>query len=85
MFDRIIRNIHGVRHAPELKRNLISFSILDSFEYSFMLDNSGIRVTKRDSIVMKGKKRNGLHVLIGSSIPISAVIIAESNVDKTKL
>lgn len=40
--------------------------MLDSSRYSFKLDSDGIKVTKEGSIVMKGEKKNGLYVLIGS-------------------
>lgn len=56
MYDGVIKTLHGVRHALELKRNLISLSMLDSLKYSFNLDNVGIRVTNGGSVVMKGEK-----------------------------
>ena len=85
MFDGVIRIIHGVRHAPKLKRNLISLGMLDNSKYSFNSDNGGIRVAKGGTMVMRGEKKNGLYVLIGSSVPTNAVMTAESDIDKTKL
>ena len=85
MFDEVTRILHGVRHAPELKRNLISLGMLDNFKYSFNSDNGGIRVTKGGTIVMRGEKKNGLYVSIGSSIPVNVVMTVESDVDKTKV
>ncbi|KAH9658262.1 Integrase catalytic domain-containing protein [Citrus sinensis] len=85
MFDGVIRILHGVRHAPELKRNPISLGMLDNSKYSFNSDNGGIRVTKGGTIVMRGEKKNGLYMLIGSSAPANAVMTVESDVDKTNL
>ena len=85
MFDGVIRTLHGVRHAPELKRNLISLGMLDNSKYSFNSDNGGIRVTKEGTKVMRGEKKNGLYVLIGSYVPTNVVMTAASDVDKTKL
>ncbi|KAH9658263.1 Integrase catalytic domain-containing protein [Citrus sinensis] len=48
-------------------------------------DNGGIRVTKGGTIVMRGEKKNGLYMLIGSSAPANAVMTVESDVDKTNL
>ncbi|KAH9801557.1 hypothetical protein KPL71_001080 [Citrus sinensis] len=48
-------------------------------------DNGGIRVTKGGTIVMRGEKKNGLYVSIGSSIPVNVVMTVESDVDKTKV
>ena len=36
-------------------------------------------MTKRDSIMMKGEKRNGLYVLVGFFILASAVMTVESS------
>ena len=84
MFDGVMRTLHGVRHAPKLKRNMISLGMLDNSKYSFNSDNEGIRVTKGGTVVMRGEKKNGLYVLIGSSAPVNALMTAESDVDKTK-
>ncbi|KAH9679843.1 hypothetical protein KPL71_026299 [Citrus sinensis] len=80
MFDGVIRILHGVRHAPELKRTLISLGMLDNSKYSFNSNNGGIRVTKGGTVVMRGEKKNGLYVFIGSSVPANAVMTAESDV-----
>ena len=42
MLDGVFKTLHSVRHALELKRNLISLGMLDSSEYSFKYDNGGI-------------------------------------------
>lgn len=56
MYDGVIKTLHRVRHASELKRNLIFLSMLDSSKYSFNLDNLGIKVTNGGSVVMKCEK-----------------------------
>lgn len=85
MFNEVIRTLYGVRHAPELKRNLIFLGMLDNFKYSFNSNNREICVTKEGSVVMEGEKKIRLYVLIGSSIPANAVMTVESDVDKTKI
>lgn len=56
MYDGVIKTLHGVSHAPELKRNMISLSMLDSSKYLFNFDNVGIKVTNGGSVVMKDEK-----------------------------
>ncbi|KAH9736371.1 hypothetical protein KPL71_018077 [Citrus sinensis] len=85
MFDGTIRSLHEVRHAPRLKRNLISLGMLDSLGYFFKSRSGGLEIRKGTEIVMKGVKENGLYVLQGSSVPVQEGVSAVSEEDKTKL
>ncbi|KAH9662167.1 hypothetical protein KPL70_024758 [Citrus sinensis] len=85
MFDGTIRSLHEVRHAPRLKRNLISLGMLDSLGYFFKSRSGGLEIRKGTEIVMKGVKENGLYVLQGSSVPVLEGVSAVSEEDKTKL
>ncbi|KAG8480001.1 hypothetical protein CXB51_025036 [Gossypium anomalum] len=42
MFDRAVRTLSDVRHVPELKRNLISLSTLDSKGYRYTAESSTV-------------------------------------------
>ncbi|KAH9681558.1 CCHC-type domain-containing protein [Citrus sinensis] len=85
MFYGTIRSLHKVRHAPRLKRNLISLGMLDSLGYFFKSRSGGLEIRKGIEIVMKRVKENGLYVLQGSSVPIQEGISAVSEEDRTKL
>ncbi|KAG8496956.1 hypothetical protein CXB51_008162 [Gossypium anomalum] len=45
MFDGVVRTPSDVRHIPELKRNLISLSTLDSKGYRYTAESGGSTVT----------------------------------------
>ncbi|KAG8472440.1 hypothetical protein CXB51_034197 [Gossypium anomalum] len=45
MFDGVVRTLSDVRHVPELKRNLISLSNLDSKGYIYTTESGGSTVT----------------------------------------
>lgn len=57
IFDRIARTLHDARHAPRLKRNLISLGMFDSLGYLFKFENDGLRIMKWTEMVMKGVKK----------------------------
>ncbi|KAG8492366.1 hypothetical protein CXB51_009643 [Gossypium anomalum] len=45
IFDGVARTLSDVRHVPELKRNLISLSTLDSKGYRYIAESGGSTVT----------------------------------------
>ncbi|KAG8482633.1 hypothetical protein CXB51_024176 [Gossypium anomalum] len=45
MFDGVVRTLSDIRHVPELKRNLISLSTLDSKWYKYTAESRGSTVT----------------------------------------
>ncbi|KAH9743388.1 hypothetical protein KPL70_003281 [Citrus sinensis] len=85
MYDEMTRTLEHVRHVLGLKKNLISLGMLDSSGYVFKSDYGGLKVMKNSSIVMKGVKNNGLHVLEGSSVPVLSALHVSSDVDKAKM
>ncbi|KAK9185556.1 hypothetical protein WN943_025912 [Citrus x changshan-huyou] len=85
MFDGSVQTLSDVRHAPRLKRNLISLGMLDGMGYSFKSENSGLKIMKGTEMVMKGVKKNGLYVLEGSSVPGSVAMPVVSDVNITML
>ena len=56
MFDRVVRTLGNVRHVPHLKRNMISFSILDSKGYKYICEGGVLKISKGTRIVLKGKR-----------------------------
>ena len=56
MFDGIVRTLTDVRHVPNLKRNLISFSTLDLNMYKFIGECGVIRVSSGVLIMIKCMK-----------------------------
>ena len=83
MFDNVTRDLHHVRYVPELKRNLISLGVVDQLGCTIMVENGEIHVTDKGKTVIKGVKKNGLYILIGSSPEHG--ISASATRDKTKL
>ncbi|KAG8489449.1 hypothetical protein CXB51_017818 [Gossypium anomalum] len=45
MFDGVVKTLSNVRHVPELKRNFISLSTLDSKGYRYTAESGGSTVT----------------------------------------
>ncbi|KAG8478984.1 hypothetical protein CXB51_028893 [Gossypium anomalum] len=88
MFDGVVRTLSDVQHVPELKRNLISLSTLDSKEYRYTAESGVLKIFKGSLVVMKGQiKTAKLYVLQGSTI-ISDAAVASSSLsddDITKL
>ena len=54
MFDGIVRALEDVKHAPNLKRNLISLSTLDSKGYKYTGEGRALKISTGALIVMKG-------------------------------
>ena len=85
MFDGIIRTLTNVRHIPDLKRNLISLSTLDSNVYKFIDEGGVIRVSRGAFVVMKCTKQYGrLYVLQGSTVT-GDVFVSTSSLSDTDL
>ena len=54
MFDGIVITLGDVKHDPDLKRNLISLSTLDSKWYKYTGQGGALKHSKGAIIVMKG-------------------------------
>ncbi|KAG8496528.1 hypothetical protein CXB51_007650 [Gossypium anomalum] len=88
MFDGVVRTLNDVRHIPELKRNLISLSTLDSKGYRYTTESGVLNISKGSLIVMKGQRKTAkLYVLQGSTVTGDAAITFSSlsDDDITKL
>ncbi|KAE8726093.1 hypothetical protein F3Y22_tig00007792pilonHSYRG00021 [Hibiscus syriacus] len=87
MYDGSVRTLSGVRHIPDLKKNLISLGTLhkNGFIPKADEDKETIRIVKGALTVMKGKMTAGnIYRLLGSTI-VGGVHSVESCDDTTKL
>ncbi|KAG8477522.1 hypothetical protein CXB51_031082 [Gossypium anomalum] len=88
MFDGVVRTLSDVRHVPELKRNLISLSTLDSKGYRYTAESGVLNISKGSLVVMKGQRKTvKLYVLQGSTVTGDAAVSSSSlsDDDITKL
>ena len=77
-FDGTIRTFGNVRHVPNLKRNLISLSTLDSKGYKFFSEHGVLKFLKGALVVLKGHKRYAnLYVMEGRTV-LGDVAVASS-------
>ncbi|KAG8488981.1 hypothetical protein CXB51_017075 [Gossypium anomalum] len=60
MFDGVIRTLSDVRHVPELKRNLILLSTLDSKAYKYTTENKGFTVTNDAAVASSSLSDNDI-------------------------
>ncbi|KAE8680841.1 pentatricopeptide repeat-containing protein [Hibiscus syriacus] len=87
MHDGSVRTLSGVRHIPDLKKNLISLGTLhkNGFIPKADEDRETIRIVKGALTVMKGKMTAGnIYRLLGSTVA-GGVHSVESCDDTTKL
>ncbi|KAG8500272.1 hypothetical protein CXB51_004359 [Gossypium anomalum] len=88
MFDGVVRTLSDVRHVPELKRNLISLSTLDSKGYRYTVESGVLKISKGSLVVMKGQRKIvKLYVLQGSAVTGDTAVASSSlsDDDITKL
>ncbi|KAG8496414.1 hypothetical protein CXB51_007522 [Gossypium anomalum] len=88
MFDGVVRTLSDVRYVPELKRNLISLSTLDSKGYRYTAESGVLKISKGSLVVMKGQRKTAkLYVLQGSTVTSDAAVASSSlsDDDITKL
>ncbi|KAG8498932.1 hypothetical protein CXB51_005361 [Gossypium anomalum] len=88
MFDGVVRTLSDVRYVPELKRNLISLSTLDSKGYRYTAESGVLKISKGSLVVMKGQRKTvKLYVLQGSTVTGDAAVASSSlsDDDITKL
>lgn len=68
VFDSVSRTLSNVKHAPKVRRSLISFVALDNLGYDFFKKNVIMNINKGSFIVMKGKKVKKLYTLTEKTI-----------------
>ena len=68
MHDGTIRTLSDVRYVPDLRKNLISLSILDLKGCKINIESSDIKVFRGALVLLKGKRTGGLYILEGSTV-----------------
>ncbi|MBA0787132.1 hypothetical protein Gotri_027611 [Gossypium trilobum] len=68
MHDGTIRRPSDIRYVPDLRKNLISLSILDLEGYKINIKSSDIKVSRGDVILLIGKRTSNLYILEGSTV-----------------
>lgn len=66
LVDGVPRTLQGVRHVPELRRNLISLGMLDKQGFVCRAEVGVLKITKGSMVFMRGKLENGLYLLAGN-------------------
>lgn len=77
------RELSNVRHVLELKRNLISLSMLDKAGCCIRVESSLLKVIKGYIVLMKCDMSNGLYILQGIVISGDASVAENQIQDKT--
>ncbi|WRX23839.1 GAG-pre-integrase domain - like 7 [Theobroma cacao] len=77
MFDGMVRTLE-VKHVPDMKKNLISLSLLDKKRYKYSDQDGVLNVSKGALTIMKGKLSGDLYCLVGNTI-IETVSVVSSN------
>ncbi|KAG8492784.1 hypothetical protein CXB51_010266 [Gossypium anomalum] len=88
MFDGVVKTLSDIRHVPELKRNLISLSTIDSKGYIYTVESGVLKISKGSLIMMKGQRKTAkLYVLQGYTITGDTAVTSSSlsDDDITKL
>ncbi|KAG8475541.1 hypothetical protein CXB51_032350 [Gossypium anomalum] len=68
MHDGTIKTLSDVRYVPDLRKNLISLSILDLKGCKINIEWSGIKVSRGALVLLKGKRIGSLYILEGSTV-----------------
>ncbi|EOX97575.1 Uncharacterized protein TCM_006559 [Theobroma cacao] len=63
MFDRVVRFLGGMAYVLEMRKNLISLSLLDSKGYGYSACDEVVKVTQGDMVLMMGNLHNDLYRL----------------------
>lgn len=62
--------LHNVRCVPELKRNLLSVSMLDDIIYCARFKHGVLKTFHHELIIAKGSKTRGLYILEGFNVVV---------------
>ncbi|KAG8472618.1 hypothetical protein CXB51_034307 [Gossypium anomalum] len=68
MHDGMIRTLSDVRYVPDLRKNLISLSILDLKGCRINIESSGIKVSRGPLVLLNGKRTGSLYIMEGSTM-----------------
>ena len=79
MYDGLVRVLKDVRYVPNLKRNLISLSVLDVEGYYYKVEKGVLKVFRSSLVILKGGKRNCFYVLKGETTTDCVTNVATKN------
>ena len=85
MHDGVVRTLSGVRHVPDLKKNLMSLGARDSLGCKFLGGGGVLKVSRGALVLMKGQQRGNLYILQCSTITGAAATVASSKVSDSDL
>ncbi|MBA0769992.1 hypothetical protein Gotri_018677 [Gossypium trilobum] len=68
MHNGTIRTLSDARYVPNLWKNLIPLSILDSKGCRINIESNGIKVSRRAFILLKGKRTDSFYIIEGSTM-----------------
>ncbi|KAI5681938.1 hypothetical protein M9H77_03166 [Catharanthus roseus] len=83
MHDGVTKKLTEVRYVPDLRRNLISLSYLDSLGLTFKSKNGILSVCKGNLVMLKGFKKETLYILLGKTVCNSTALISKTVPEKT--
>ncbi|XP_047307985.1 uncharacterized mitochondrial protein AtMg00300-like [Impatiens glandulifera] len=86
--DGKIRTLTGVRHVPQLKKNLIFLGILNAKGFKFSGEEGTLCISKGSKVILKGIKQNILYILQGKTLTGSSTVASKyvnRYLDVTKL
>ena len=70
--------LEKVRHIPDLRKNLISVGQLDDERHAILFVGDTWKVTKRATVLARGKKTNTLYM---TSSPRDTIVVANASTD----
>ena len=68
LFNGLVRELKDVRYVPKLKKNLISFGVLETHGLRETLGESVLKMSSGSFVVLKGIRCNNLYHLKGSAV-----------------
>ena len=69
--DGVTRTLTGVRHVPDLKRNLISLGTLESLGCKYTAESRVLKVSKGALVLLKAIRSGSLYILHRTTITSS--------------
>ena len=85
MHDDIVWTLTGVRHVPELKKNLISLSALNSAGCRYSSECGLLKVIRDALVIMKGIKHSSLYELQGETVTEFVAEMSDASVRESEL
>jgi len=66
MFDGVVQIVIGVRHMPDVKRNLILLGTLDARGYWYSSQGGALQVFKGSMVIIKGEIFGDFYKFVGN-------------------